>query len=188
VSNERVTLGTVPMRVAAGDRVTLWGGRTATVAMPGPLASSVWAIDDQTGDWLCAQWNGRAGRWHERGEKTGHEDGPDGVRRHIVREWVRRAGNAVQRPLTIEEARVYYDVRNDYWRPEHVALRRTIAERWEADRALYTWRTWHLLYPGVPFDPECVDTPAGRRDAAQRETARTEGQRLVSSPRNRLRA
>lgn len=46
---ERVNLLTVPMRVPAGSSI-VWSGwpysdadRTATVAMPGPAAASVWA-------------------------------------------------------------------------------------------------------------------------------------------------
>ena len=62
------TLADVKMRVAAGQPVT-WNGypytdadRVAVVMMPGPVASSVWAVDE-SGAWLCLRWNGRRGAW-----------------------------------------------------------------------------------------------------------------------------
>jgi hypothetical protein len=63
-----VTLLDVRMRVPVGASV-VWNGypyteanRTATVVMPGPVASSVWALSE-FGNWLCLRWHGKRQAW-----------------------------------------------------------------------------------------------------------------------------
>lgn len=62
------TLLDVKMRVPAGS-VLMWNGwphtdadYPATVMMPGPVASSVWATGED-GRWLCLKWHGRRQTW-----------------------------------------------------------------------------------------------------------------------------
>ncbi len=63
------TLLDVRMRVPAGSPV-VWTGwdhgpvrtDTAVVMMPGPVASSVWALDTD-GSWLCLRWYGKRQQW-----------------------------------------------------------------------------------------------------------------------------
>jgi len=63
-----VSLLTTKMCVPAG-RVVLWDDWPrsdrqywATVEVPGPVASSVWARNDR-GEWLCLRWSGHRQRW-----------------------------------------------------------------------------------------------------------------------------
>ena len=63
-----VTLLDAKMRIPAGQPV-VWNGYpytdedyTATVVMPGPVASSVWALDS-AGGWLCLKWHGKRQMW-----------------------------------------------------------------------------------------------------------------------------
>lgn len=56
------TLADVKMRVPAGAPVEFAGwphNHMAVVEMPGPTASSFWAIRDDTGERVCLKWNGR---------------------------------------------------------------------------------------------------------------------------------
>jgi len=62
-----VSLLTTRMRVPAGSPV-VWNGypdsnteRMAVVMMPGPVPSSVWALE--FGSWLCLKWNGHRQVW-----------------------------------------------------------------------------------------------------------------------------
>lgn len=67
------TLADVKMRVPAGS-VLEWsdyrGKGAATVAMPGPVASSVWATRHDSGEWVCLKWNGRRQRYETDLEAT----------------------------------------------------------------------------------------------------------------------
>lgn len=62
-----VTLLDVKMRVPAGTSI-VWNGyphsdedRMAVVMMPGPVVSSVWAVE--FGNWLCLKWHGKRQMW-----------------------------------------------------------------------------------------------------------------------------
>jgi hypothetical protein len=63
------TLLDVRMRIPAGSPV-VWTGwdhgpvrtGTAVAIMPGPVASSVWALDTD-GSWLCLRWFGKRRQW-----------------------------------------------------------------------------------------------------------------------------
>jgi len=56
-------------------------GGVAMVAMPGPVDSSVWALDE-CGDWLCLRWSGKYGAWMD---ITSNHAGVSDQRAFIVR-------------------------------------------------------------------------------------------------------
>jgi hypothetical protein len=67
------TLYDVKMRVPAGSVIEYrdyHSSGTVTVAMPGPVASSVWATRDDTGEWVCLKWSGRRKRFETVLEET----------------------------------------------------------------------------------------------------------------------
>lgn len=109
---ERVNLLTVPMRVPAGSTFAYSGwpyddrDHSATVSVPGPAASSVWATDDDTGEWLCLTWSGRRKAWERDNE---HTDAARYQRRAVVRGYVsadhaRSGGYGRQSPADVVRA------------------------------------------------------------------------------------
>lgn len=89
----RTNLYSVPMRAVAGSQIT-WTGYpyndadyVATVAMPGPVASSVWAVRADTGEWICLVWHGRRARWQANHE---HTDAAKDQRRAVVEYMARK--------------------------------------------------------------------------------------------------
>lgn len=81
------TLADVKMRIPAGQPV-VWNGypytdldQTATVMMPGPVASSVWAVSE-CGNWVCLKWSGKRQAWLN--VTRDHVTALDDQRQHIV--------------------------------------------------------------------------------------------------------